>query len=138
MRRITQFVALMVALLFAGQSALSEMPCSHRLHSGKDRAPGCCSIAAGAAGHQLTSDCHGSRLSEPGASECNQSGCSMTTVQMAAQAITPPKFRVDSATSLLAISPLATFLILAQPPRPFEGRSAHGPAKYLLFQVFRI
>ena len=138
MRRITQFAALMVVLLLAGQSVLAEAPCSQWLHTGDGHAPACCASAHNAMGDQLTEDCHGSMRSEAFAPVCNQSGCQMAMVQAAAQAITAPKSRADSAASLVATTPLLIVPTSAQPMRSIESAALPGPVKYLLFQVFRI
>jgi len=138
MKRITQLVALVVALVFAGQSALAEAPCPQWLLSGDDHALGCCIAAPGAAGHQLAAGCHGSMQSEPIASECNQSGCHMATAQAVAQAVTAPKSRAGRAASFAAIAQLPVIRTSVHPTRFFESAPAPGPARYLLFQVFRI
>jgi len=138
MRRITQLVALMVALLFAGQSALAEAPCSQWFHSGDGPIPACCAAAGDTAAPHLSTDCHGSMRFESMTSECNQSGCQMATLRVGAQAITTAKSRAGKATALVAIAQLPSTSASVLTPRFIEGASAPGPAKYLLFQVFRI
>ncbi len=138
MRKIAQLVALMSALLFAGQSTLAETQCSQWLHSGDPQIPNCCITAPGTPGLQLAGACHGSMQPEPVASKCNQSGCNMETVRTAAQAITASKFGSDRAVSLAAMTQLPVIPASALPNWPFESASAPGPARYLLCRAFRI
>src|SRR6266481_2316524 len=138
MRRITQFVALIVALLLAGPSALAEAPCLQWLHSDSDHAPVCCIRADGGTGHKFSADCHESMRSESVAAECNQSGCQMATVNVVAQAFTTAKSRTDANTSFVVIAQLPVLPASGLVARSFESASAPGPAKYLRFQVFRI
>src|SRR5579863_3667524 len=135
MRRITQLVALIVALFLAGQAVLAGAPCSL---SGVDHAPGCCIAATGTAGHHAAADCHGAMLSESAASACTQGGCQMATGRPAAQALTTVKSRAYKAAAFVVIAQLPVALAPVQPTPPFESSSAQRPARYLLFQVFRI
>jgi hypothetical protein len=80
-KRVTQFVALMVAVLLAGQSALAEGPCLQGLHSGCRQVAACCISATYSSGSQYMTDCHGSMRSESTALERNQGGCNMAAGQ---------------------------------------------------------
>lgn len=138
MRRITQFVAMMVALLLAGPSVLAEAPCFERLHSDSDHAPACCITVHGGTGHELSADCHDSMRLESIASECSQSGCQMATVKVVAQAFTTTNSRTNGAAALITIAQLPVIPVSGLAARSFESASGPGLAKYLLFQVFRI
>jgi hypothetical protein len=72
------------------------------------------------------------------ASACNQGGCDMATAKAGAQAITPTKSRTDRATGLVVIAQLPVTAASNLTTRPVESACSPGPAKYLLFQVFRI
>jgi hypothetical protein len=135
---MAQLVALMVALLFTGQSVLVETPCTQWLHAGNGHTLGCGLMAPSAAENQLTADCHAPRLSAPGALECNQSGCNMATVQVVAQASTAPKSKAGSIASFAAIREVYDVPASVQAMRSARIAPAPGPARYLLFQVFRI
>src|SRR6266568_6800308 len=102
MRRITQLVALIVALLLAGPSVLVEAPCLQWPHSKSDPVPGCCITATSGTGHMLSANCHGSMRSESITSECNQSGCQMATVKVVALAFTTARSRTNAAAALVA------------------------------------
>jgi len=138
MKRITQFVALSVALLLAGPSVLAEAPCLQWLHSDRDHAPACCITAVSGPDHKVSADCHGSMRSESIASECNQSGCQMATVNVVAQAFTTAKSSTDANASFVVIAQLPVLPASGLVARSFESASAPGPAKYLRSQVFRI
>ena len=138
MRRITQFVALMVVLLLAVPSVLAEAQCSRWLHSDSDPVPACCITAYGGAGHSLSADCHGSILSDSIASECNENACEMATLTVAAQTFTTVKPKTDGAASLVVVAHVSVRPPSGLSARSFESASAPGPAKNLLFQVFRI
>jgi hypothetical protein len=137
MRRIIQLVALMIAVLLAGQSAVAEAPCSRWLDSDDGHSPACCVPASDNATH-LSTGCHGSMRLEFIALGCNRSGCDMATAKDGAQAITPTKSRADKATGFVVISQLPVTPASNLTTRPVESSSSPGPAKYLLFQVFRI
>src|SRR5258708_21448070 len=96
MRRITQFVALMVALLLAGPSVLAESPCLQWLHSDRDHAPACCITAASGPAHKVSAECHESMRSESIASECNKIGCERATVKIAAPGLTTTKLNTNA------------------------------------------
>lgn len=138
MRRITQLVALIVALLVAGQSALAESTCSQWLHSGCKQVPACCISASDSSGSQLSMDCHESIHSESIGAECNQSGCHMATVRVVAPAIVTVKSKDHETVALVVVTQFPVISALGQTTRLFENVSAPGPARYLLFQVFRI
>ena len=104
MRRITQFVALTVALLLASQSAMAQASCSMWLQSGSDGAQGCCAHAANSSGAQVGTDCHGSMPAQSVTSVCSQSGCQMAAVRVAAQAITTAKSKGAQALALVVIA----------------------------------
>jgi len=137
MRRIIQLVALMVAVLLAGQSAVAEAPCSRWLDSGDGQSAACCVPASDNATH-LSTNWRGSMRPEFIESGCNRSGCDMATAKAGAQAITPTKSRADKATGLVVISQLPVTPASNLITRPVESAPSPGPAKYLLFQVFRI
>ncbi len=138
MKRLTQLVALMVAVLFAGQSALAEGPCSQWLHSAGDHAPNCCIKPAQTAAHPLHAACHASVPLESMQSGCSRSGCQMATVQAVAQAIPTAKFRAGKASALVAVTQLSAVPPSALAMRPIESTPPIGPTRYMLFQVFRI
>ena len=136
MRKITQFVALMVALLLAGPSVLADAPCSQ--YSDRDHSPECRITTNHGTGHKLAADCNESMSSATIATECNQSGCRMTTVKVVAQVFTTTKSETDAAASLLGPVQLPVPLTPGLLARTFESVSAPVQPKYLLFQVFRI
>ena len=136
MRKISQFVALMVALLLAGPSALANAPCLRA--SDGDHSPGCCATPNHGMGHGLAADCQEPMSSITIATECNQSGCQMATVKVVAQAFTTTESRIDWAASFAGSVQFPVLLTPGLLARSFESVSALGQAKYLLFQVFRI
>lgn len=138
MRRITQFVALMVALLLAGPTVFAEAPCLLWLHADSDHAPACCITADGGTGHKVTADCYRFMRWESSALKCNQSGCQMATVTVVEQAVTTAKSRTNGAATLIAVAPLPIIPASCSAARSFENAAALGPARYLLFQAFRI
>ncbi len=137
MRRITQLVALMVALLLAGQSAMAEVPCSTWLRTG-DHSALCCTSAPVASSHQTVGDCHGAATGVSITADCSQGGCQMATVRPATQVLITEKSKTDRAAALVVLVQFPTALAPSRPARSFESASAARPAKYLLFQVFRI
>src|ERR1035437_2834766 len=100
MRKISQFVALLVILLFAGQAAFADTPCSQWLHAGDGHGASCCVAAPSATGDRLTADCRASMPAGPAASEYNPCGCYAASVPVAAQAIMPAKSGVQGAATL--------------------------------------
>jgi hypothetical protein len=138
MKRMTQFVAITVVLLLAGQSAVAETSCAEWFHSGGGHVPACCAAAGEATAIHLRTDCHKSMRLESMASDCIQGGCQMAAVRVGTQAITTAKSRVDTATALVAIAqpPVTPASVLTS--WSVESASAPGPAKYLLFKAFRI
>jgi hypothetical protein len=62
----------------------------------------------------------------------------MATGQPAAQVLTTLKSRADEATAFVVIAQLPVALARVQAMPPFESSSAQRPARYQLFQVFRI
>jgi hypothetical protein len=135
MRRIAQLVALMVALLVAGQSAMAEAPCG--LLAGNDHAAQCCT-AAPATSSPNAGDCHGAIPGMYLAAGCGQGGCQMASVRPTAQALTTVKSRADRAAALVVIAQLPAVVAPAKPAYRFECAFAQRRARYLLFQVFRI
>jgi hypothetical protein len=137
MRRITQLVALLVALLVAGQSAMAEASCSMWLQSGNDHAPTCCMKAAGTSQPKLGVDCHGTMQSQSMASEWNRSGCQVAPVQFATAAMLKSNPAGRSTASVVIVQlPLSASPAITT--HSFQGVPAPGPARYVLLQVFRI
>jgi hypothetical protein len=137
MRRITQLVALTVALLFAGQSALADVPCSLMFAADDGHAPGCCNRSSSVSGQSVTSDCHGTVHSEPTAAQCSQTGCRMATVQTVASVAKSPKFKPANSPSFVVAAQHSAVSAAIQ-LRPFKTAAVPGTARYLLLQVFRI
>jgi len=138
MRRITQLVALMVALLLAGQTALADAPCAHWLSSSSNNASGCCAPAANTSGRQLAAECHSPMHATSFIAECNECACSSTTSQVAAQPVASPDSKAYRVVALIAIAQLPALAPIAMPAESIQSASAPGPAKHLLFHVFRI
>ena len=138
MRRVAQLVAFAVTLLLASQSAVADEPCSMWLHSGDRHLPSCCVPTGDDAATHLLTDCHRSMRSQSIASECIQSGCQMASARTAAQAIVAKSSGAGKATRLVFISLLPVAPDSNSITGPVESASSPGPAKYLLFQVFRI
>lgn len=136
MRRLTQLVALAVALVLAGQLTLAEAPCALWLHAGGDRTPGCCIMAGGPGGPRAHAGCHGSTRSDLPTSACNRSGCTMATPR--AVNLTTPKAKADRVADIVVISQIPVSSASVLTARYVESGSAPGPSKHLLFQVFRI
>lgn len=138
MKRTTQLVALVVALLFAAQSALAETSCAMWLASDQAHAPACCAMASNARTNQLAAHCHGPMPSETGTVQCNESGCGMATVQAVAQAVKATKIRANGpASQVVGAQLLAVPEFIQQAPSSLSP-AASRPARYLLFQAFRI
>lgn len=147
MKRITQIVALMVALLLAGQSALAKAPCMPWLASG-DPAAACCISAAVSAEVQLSGACHGAmasdamtsmyRMPQSMVAGCSQSGCEMVRAWPAAQVLTAEKSRVDQVSTSIAGTELALLLMPVQHGLLLMSVSADRLPRYLLYQVFRV
>src|SRR5450631_2920774 len=138
MRKITQLVALMVALLVAGQSALAEGSCTQWLLSGGGHAPACCISTGDAAAPHVSADCHGSMHVQTVTAECNHSGCQMAIVKVGVQALASARFKADRVTTLAVIAQLPVTSASVLTTRSVRSASAPGPARYVLFQVFRI
>lgn|SRR6185437_9467394 len=136
MRRITQFVALMMALLLASQSAFADSPCGHRLRSGSDHDSTCCAPNE-IIGNQ-PSDCHSPMRSTSFASECRECNCSVATSQVATQPTASPESKAYRAATLVAIAQLPALAPITLPVELFGCASPSGPAKHLLGHVFRI
>ena len=62
----------------------------------------------------------------------------MATVRPAAQAFTTVKSGADRTAAFVAITQLPVALTPVQPTPSFQSATAQRPARYLLFQVFRI
>ena len=138
MKKITQLVALIVALLLAGQTALAEVPCNLWLSAVDGHAPECCIGTSHSTSPQFSSNCHQTMGSEPITTELNQSGCGMSSVNGAAQAVTPAKSRAERAAAIVAVGLLPIPSAIRPQALSLETSPARGPSKYLLFQVFRI
>ena len=138
MRRITQLVAFVVILLLAGQSALANAPCAHRLRASSDHASGCCTPEEDASGHAATAECHSPVRFASFTAECNDCACSATTDQVAAQPVASPESKAYRAAALIAIVQLSALIPIAMPVESFQAASSPGPSKHLLFHVFRI
>jgi len=138
MRRITQLVALMVALLLAGQSALANAPCDQGLSSRSNHTSKCCAPATGTSGSQPASECHSPMHSASLIAPCNECACSSTASQVATQPVESPKSKAYRVVALVAISQFPALALIAMPAEPFQSASVNGPAKHLLFHVFRI
>lgn len=134
MRRITQLVALMVALLLAGQSALADSPCS----SGSNNTSRCCAPAVDTSGSQLATECHSPMHAASLIAQCNECACSSTSSQVATQSVAPPESKAYRVVALVAISQFLALAPVAMQADPFQSASAPGPARHLLFHVFRI
>jgi len=137
MKRTIQFVALMVGLLLVWQSAVAEMPCSNWLQSG-GHSPACCMATGDSAGSHVSAGCHESMRFESVTLGCNEGGCQMATVLAAAPAVTTEEFKADGSTALIALTQVPVDSRSALTAWQFESIDAPGPARYLLFQVFRI
>ena len=139
MKKATQFVALLVALLFAAQSALASASCMDSTNGNA----ACCQMssdqmASGMTGHQFGTGCHSAMTTESVTAECFESGCHMATVQaVTAQIVKADKTRDTRAVFVLP-SELPVVSAAVRSDRPSPGAFAPGPAKYLLYQVFRI
>jgi hypothetical protein len=140
MKKATQFVALLVALLFAAQSALASTPCTESTNGNA----ACCQMTSGQmtsgmTGHQFGIDCHGAMATESVAAECTASGCHMATIRaVAAQVVRADKTRANRTFAIITPAELPLDSAAIRSNRTSPGASAPGPAKYLLFQVFRI
>jgi hypothetical protein len=137
MKRLAQFVAVMVALLVAGQSALAETPCSELMRLGCGHASGCCMAANVSSGSQISTDCHGSLRHEPIIAGCGVSGCRMSTGRVVAAAISE-KLKGPVPTSVLAVIEHPVAAAFGPTVEPGGSGPALRPARYLLYQTFRI
>jgi hypothetical protein len=61
----------------------------------------------------------------------------MATVRVGTQAIESAKFKADKVTTLVVIAQLTATSASVLTPRFVQNVSPPGPARYLLFQVFR-
>jgi len=138
MKRFTQLVALLVTVLFATQSALAQAPCFMDLQSASEPTSSCCLRNVVPAAHLFHSACHESMQSESTEAECQPTGCQMATVQTAVQAIPTIKFRAEKSSAIIAGPATPTISALSVAMWTVENYPSIGPAKYLLFQVFRI
>src|ERR1700730_4517582 len=109
MRRIAQFVALMVASLLAGQSATAEATCSSWLRSGGDQAAPCCASASATSSRQAEGDCHEAMLGLSITADCSQGGCQTATLRPAAPVFNPVRSKSAGA---------ATQAVVAKIPAP--------------------
>jgi hypothetical protein len=139
MKKTFQFVALLVALLFAAQTALASASCTESA----DGNAACCQMtcdqmASGMTSHQFGTDCQSAMATESVAAECFESSCQMATVQaVAAQIVKANKTR-DTRAVFVMTSERPVISAAIRSNRPAPGAFAPGPAKYLLYQVFRI
>jgi hypothetical protein len=137
MRRITQLVSLMVALLLAGQTALADAPCAYWLSSSSNTS-GCCAPAAGTSGRQLAAECHSPMHAASFIAGCSKCACNSTTGQVAAPPLASPDSKAYRVVALSAIAQLPALAPIAMPAESFQSASAPGRARHLLFHVFRI
>ena len=135
MNRITQLVALMVALLLASQSAFADSYCAHWLRLGDTHDSTCCAAAAN--GPQ-PADCHRPMRSSSFSVECTECTCSVATSQLAAQPAASPKFKAHLGAVLVPIAQLPALAPIALPAESVRSSFASGPAKHLLGHVFRV
>jgi hypothetical protein len=138
MKRITQLVALVVALLVAGQLAMAEGPCSMRLQSGNDHDPTCCMKAAGAAQPKPSAGCHGAMQSHSTASQWNQGGCQAAPAQVFAATISKTSSTVSKPQASAFVAQVPAIPLAVFTAGSLQGMPAPGPARYLLLQVFKI
>lgn len=131
MKRFIQFVAVVVIALLAAQPALAGMKCEMGTPTDGQRAP-CCHKAMSRMGmdcpmhHQVT------------ASDCDQSCCNDALPQgvaLLAAGVKPKAGKVDCFSVAPRMVAVSDAPFVAAPP---GNTFAAAPARYILFQVFRI
>jgi hypothetical protein len=137
MRRITQVVALMVALLLVGQSALAEASCARWMHSDIDYASACCDMAT-MDSHQLNATCQTPARSASLAAQCDECGCQLVSDGAMIQSKASPETKAQKAAALAAVILLPARSLAPLKVALFAAPPAPGPAKHLLHSVFRI
>jgi hypothetical protein len=104
-----------------------------------DNASGCCAPAADTNSvRTLAAECHSPMRASSFIAECNECVCSSTTSQIAAQPVSSPDSKAYRVVFLIAIAQLPSLALLEMRAESFQSASAPGPAKHLLFHVFRI
>jgi hypothetical protein len=138
MKKLTQIVALMVVMLVAGQSALAEAPCSEWLRASCGHDAGCCKAAGDSSASQMSMDCHGSSRPQTMSAGCGVSGCRTAMGRVVAPAVITRAFKSHRAAAAAAMTELPIANPSRQTVAPVDRAAAPGPARYLLYQVFRI
>ena len=134
MKRFLQIVALTVAVLLGAQPVLAEPSCDHALGTDNCAAKTCCCHKMGAEMNLVIAHCNTVMLTADTQSGCNDGECGVTSVQVAS----PAKSITPGIVAFISVARFA-FVSISEPkdlllPNPEFPR----PAKYILFQVFRI
>ncbi len=131
MKRTLQLVALAVAVLLAAQPALAGLPCAMGT-------PACGPCAACCHGHMSQMGMGCSMPDQMAGTACDQNCCQVGLPQVVAQLAAGAKPKAGR-TEYVAATPMmvadAGPAFSAPPPVPYI---AAAPARYILFQVFRI
>jgi len=138
MKRFFQFVAFAVAVVLCGQSALAGVPCPGWLNEAGSHSSGCCLSAQDTAPAQLMAGCHGSVAAPSKGLGYSQNSCQMAAFQGPGNAITSSKFGMREAVAVDARVQAKDRQLSIDQAYLIETRPNPGPARYLLFQNFRI
>jgi hypothetical protein len=139
MRRVLQIVALVVAVILTVQPVLASPSCMWQVHAGNGAANTCCCIhVANAAIREAGSGCDNAMLPSAASPGCNRSECGLVSSRPIPQMALPAKSNVNGIVLFIPIEQFSVVSISEPSEWPFRTPEAPGPARYLLFQVFRI
>ncbi len=145
MKRLLQFVALMLVLLVAAQPLLAGTACATQSCSGEHAMAACCMHAGGMAMSAGGMESMRVACTPAGGHRavvtagCSDPGCGMDSVDAAVQIADPSKSNVVSdVTPLAPVAEIAASLVPLLAIRPADDAAAPATARYVLLQTFRI
>jgi hypothetical protein len=145
MKRLLQFVALVLVLLVAAQPLLANAACAAERCSGEHVMTACCMMHSG--GMVMGAGMQSMRAACTPVSghkavvtvACSDPGCGSVSADAAVQIAGPSRFTLASAaTPLLATAQMAASVEPLRGGQPSAGAPVPATARYILLQTFRI
>ncbi|HEY0309345.1 MAG TPA: hypothetical protein VGB94_14375 [Acidobacteriaceae bacterium] len=145
MKRLLQFVALMLVLLVAAQPLLAGTACATQSCSGEHAMVACCMHSGGMAMSADGMQSMRAACTPAGGHRavvtagCSDPGCGMASADAAVVVADPSKSSIVSdVTPLAAVAEIAASVAPVLILRPSEDAAAPATARYILLQTFRI
>jgi hypothetical protein len=140
MKRLLQIAALISVVLLAGQPAFAGLPCAEGAATKMGCAVGCTMSMSQAGAMQMGADCP--MPAQAATSGCGQNCCQHGLLQGLTQPVATSQSKKQFKTGRTTHFAAAPQMILSASPTiaapPPDLSIASPPARYILFQVFRI